>query len=97
MISPLPNSKIVSRSKSSIPRLLLTALGRQRFAEYDRRAGAHERAVDIMFDTNGEVWLAGIPARGDFRRLQRLLRDAGANVAISQDRSGSTNPGAAPE
>jgi anaerobic ribonucleoside-triphosphate reductase activating protein len=77
--------------------ILLTALGRQRFAEYDRRAGARERAVDLMFDTNGEVWLAGIPARDDFRRLQRLLQDAGANVAISQDRGGSTNPGAAPE
>ena len=61
------------------------------------RADADERAVDVMFDDNGEVWLAGIPARDDFRRLQRLLRETGADVAISQDRSGSAGAGAAPK
>jgi anaerobic ribonucleoside-triphosphate reductase activating protein len=75
----------------------LTALGRERFAEYDRRADITDRAVDVMFDSNGEVWLAGIPARDDFRRLQHLLREAGASVTISQDRSGLTNGGATPE
>jgi anaerobic ribonucleoside-triphosphate reductase activating protein len=74
--------------------VLLTALGHQRFAEYDRRIDSRERAVDIMFDANGEVWLAGIPARDDFRRLQQLLRRDGADVAISQDRS---SPTSAPE
>lgn len=64
----------------------LTALGRERFAAYERRADARERSVDVMFDGDGEVWLAGIPARGDLRRLQQLLRDGGAHVAISQDR-----------
>jgi anaerobic ribonucleoside-triphosphate reductase activating protein len=64
----------------------LTPLGRKLFGDYDRPADARERAVDVMFDDNGEVWLAGIPARDDFRRLQRLLQDAGADVAISQDR-----------
>ena len=64
----------------------LTPLGRKIYGGYDRCADARERAVDVMFDGSGEVWLAGIPARDDFRRLQRILREAGADVAISQDR-----------
>ena len=64
----------------------LTALGRERFTGYERRADARERSVDVMFDGNGEIWLAGIPARGDFRRLQQLLQQGGARVAISQDK-----------
>ena len=77
--------------------VLLTALGRERFADYERCVDVRERGVDVMFDGNGEVWLAGIPARDDFRRLQYLLREAGAEVAISQDRRGSTGAGASPE
>ncbi len=65
----------------------LTSLGRERFAGYERRADERERSVDVMFDANGEVWLAGIPARDDFRRLQQLLQNEGAEVCISQDRS----------
>ncbi len=64
----------------------LTPLGHKLYASYDRRADARERAVDVMFDDNGEVWFAGIPARDDFRRLQGILRGAGADVAISQGR-----------
>jgi anaerobic ribonucleoside-triphosphate reductase activating protein len=75
----------------------LTVLGRKRFADYERRADARERAVDVMFDDNGEVWLAGIPARDDFRRLKRLLLEAGAIVAISQGRRDSTSNGAMSE
>jgi len=75
----------------------LTSLGHERFAAYDRCMDARDRAVDVMFDINGEVWFAGIPARGDFRRLQRLLRDAGADVAISQEPHGSASIGAAPK
>jgi anaerobic ribonucleoside-triphosphate reductase activating protein len=77
--------------------LLLTALGRERFADYERPADARERTIDVMFDANGEVWLAGIPVRDDFRRLQRLLQETGAKVVISQDRSGSISGGATPE
>jgi anaerobic ribonucleoside-triphosphate reductase activating protein len=75
----------------------LTSLGRKRFAEYDRRTDITDRAVDVMFDSDGEIWLAGIPARDDFRRLQRLLRKVGTAIAISQDRGGLTGGGAAPE
>ena len=65
--------------------VLLTPLGRERFAGYDRPADARDRSVDVMFDENGEVWLAGIPARDDFRRLQRVLQSAGARVSISEE------------
>jgi anaerobic ribonucleoside-triphosphate reductase activating protein len=65
--------------------VLLTPLGRERFAGYDRPADVRDRSVDVMFDENGEVWLAGIPARDDFRRLQRVLQSAGARVSISED------------
>jgi anaerobic ribonucleoside-triphosphate reductase activating protein len=70
--------------------LLLTPLGRERFAGYDRPADVRDRSVDVMFDENGEVWLAGIPARDDFRRLQRVLQSAGARVSISEDRRAGT-------
>jgi anaerobic ribonucleoside-triphosphate reductase activating protein len=65
---------------------LLTPLGREQFAACERAAGPGERAVDVMFDENGDVWLAGIPARGDLGRLQRTLRAAGAQLSISEDR-----------
>jgi len=75
----------------------LSALGRRRFASYNRRADARERSVDVMFDGNGQIWLAGIPARDDFRRLQQLLHDGGADVSISQDKAHLTRLGPAPE
>jgi anaerobic ribonucleoside-triphosphate reductase activating protein len=65
--------------------VLLTPLGRERFAGYDRPPDVRDRSVDVMFDENGAVWLAGIPARDDFRRLQRVLQSAGARVSISED------------
>lgn len=65
--------------------LLLTRLGSDRFGAYERPAASGERSVDVMFDVDGEVWLAGIPARDDFLRLKHLLRSEGADVAISQD------------
>jgi anaerobic ribonucleoside-triphosphate reductase activating protein len=77
---------------------LLTALGRERFATYERVAGPGDRAVDVMFDENGDVWLAGIPARGDLGRLQRILRAGGAQLSISEDRrAGRTGSAVRPE
>jgi anaerobic ribonucleoside-triphosphate reductase activating protein len=64
----------------------LTLLGRKLYEGYDRCVDARERAVDVMFDDGGEIWFAGIPARDDFRRLQSILREVGADVAISQHR-----------
>jgi anaerobic ribonucleoside-triphosphate reductase activating protein len=72
---------------------LLTSLGRQRFAAY-QHATATDRSVDVMFDADGAVWLAGIPARDDFMRLKTLLCAAGAEVTISQSTGGPVSHGA---
>jgi anaerobic ribonucleoside-triphosphate reductase activating protein len=73
----------------------LTPLGRERFAPYERCTAAADRSIDVMFDVDGEVWLAGIPARDDLLRLARLLRAGGAEVTISQSAGGLTSQGAA--
>ena len=65
---------------------LLTEQGRERFAVYDRQISNSDRKMDAMFDENGDVWFAGIPARDDFHRLQRILTDAGATFDSSADR-----------
>jgi anaerobic ribonucleoside-triphosphate reductase activating protein len=62
---------------------LLTALGRDRFSPFERPMTAADRRLDVMFDDNGEVWFAGIPARGDFSRLAETLREAGHQVVLS--------------
>jgi len=42
----------------------LTALGHARFNQFERRVSQGERTLDVMFDgPNGEIFLAGIPAR----------------------------------
>ncbi|MGY4399298.1 4Fe-4S single cluster domain-containing protein [Bradyrhizobium sp. USDA 3315] len=64
---------------------LLTPLGRARFASFERRIDETDRAFDIMFDDHGDLWLAGIPARGDFRRLRHILEDSGSTLGTSED------------
>src|SRR5262249_15852662 len=63
----------------------LTALGQSRFAAYDRPIARGDKSFDVMFDEQGEIWLAGIPGRDDFRRLQRILQANGAEATSSQD------------
>lgn len=64
---------------------LLTPLGLERFASYERAADAREQSLDLMFDDDGAIWLAGIPKRNDLRRLQSLLRSQGHNLTVSED------------
>ena len=64
----------------------LTPLGETRFGEL-ASARATDRALDIMFDDDGGAWLAGIPRRGDWERLQRQLKAMGASFATSMDAS----------
>jgi len=64
----------------------LTALGGERFSSYDRTADDRDRAVGLMLDDKGAVWLAGIPARHDFHRLQHILQSGGHRLSISEDR-----------
>lgn len=69
---------------------LLTKLGVERFASFQRAAGAREGIVDLMFDEDGTVWLAGIPRRHDLRRLQRFLQSQGHYAEISEDKRAGT-------
>jgi anaerobic ribonucleoside-triphosphate reductase activating protein len=62
---------------------LLTQLGNERFSQYQRLLGDSDKQLDVMFDRDGTVWFAGIPKRGDFQRLQKLLNDQGHQVYIS--------------
>jgi anaerobic ribonucleoside-triphosphate reductase activating protein len=64
----------------------LTAVGRVRFASFQRPITEAERALDIMFDDRGDVWFAGIPGRDDFRRLREMLKKAGAQLSTSEDK-----------
>ncbi|MEY9881194.1 4Fe-4S single cluster domain-containing protein [Bradyrhizobium sp. USDA 329] len=64
----------------------ITEKGRARFSSFERLADERDRSVDVMFDENGDVWLAGIPARNDFRRLQELLESNGSTLDTSEDK-----------
>ena len=64
----------------------ITDKGRDRFSGFERLATKQDQAVDVMFDENGDVWFAGIPARDDFRRLQELLESTGSTLGTSEDK-----------
>lgn len=63
---------------------LLTDLGRRRFASFEREIGPADRRFDAMFDADGEVWFAGIPGKGDIRRLREALSAAGHRAWFSE-------------
>ena len=67
------------------------------FAAYDRRIAGGDRSFDVMFDEQGEIWLAGIPGRDDFRRLKNILRANGGEAISSQDGRSSRYAGEVPE
>lgn len=50
---------------------------------YDRPLEPSDRKLDAMFDADGDVWFAGIPARGDLARLRRALNAAGHQATTS--------------
>lgn len=56
---------------------LLTDLGRQRFAQFQRPRDRRDDQLDLMVDEDGTAWMAGIPRRGDLERLQGLLAAQG--------------------
>lgn len=65
----------------------LTALGHKVFGSLDRSATSADRRLDVMFDEHGEVWLAGIPSRGDMSRLQLILEGQGTYLRTTEARS----------
>jgi len=64
---------------------LLTPRGRARFAAYERRLDESDRALDLMFDDDGSVWMAGIPRPDDLVRLRAMLRAQGHRLQVSAD------------
>ena len=65
----------------------LTPLGELRFRAFERPSAPEDRTLDIMFDDDsGEVFMAGIPRRGDLRRLAHLLAEDGHSAATSEDK-----------
>ena len=64
---------------------LLTAVGRARFSRFERPLQPEDKALDLMLDEDGSVWMAGIPRRDDLLRLRTLLRDQGHQVQVSAD------------
>lgn len=65
----------------------LTERGRRLFAQYDLASSQPEKSLDVMFDADGMVWLAGIPRRGDMKRLQGMLAAQGDVITITEARS----------
>lgn len=72
---------------------LLTELGRERFADFERPLQEGDHALDVMVDDDGSVWMAGIPARDDLLRLRDLLREQGHRLQISADTASRSAPG----
>lgn len=65
---------------------LLTPLGHARLASYERPLAAADKALDLMFDANGSVWMAGIPRRDDLLHLRDLLQEQGHQIQTSAHR-----------
>jgi anaerobic ribonucleoside-triphosphate reductase activating protein len=55
----------------------LTPEGASLFSGYERPLSARDKQLDVMFDEEGTVWLAGIPSRHDMSRLRALLVERG--------------------
>jgi len=68
---------------------LLTTLGHETFAQYERPLVQSDKSLDVMFDEDGSVWFAGVPRRDDFQRLKALCNDEGHFVQISADKARS--------
>jgi anaerobic ribonucleoside-triphosphate reductase activating protein len=79
--SDLPQTRALRGSDNQ--RLhLLTELG-EGFAGFERAAQAEDLRLDAMFDDHGQLWMAGIPARGDLSRLRRILAGQGHHIETS--------------
>lgn len=60
----------------------LTTAG-EAFLAYERLVAPADRRLDAMFDEDGTVWFAGIPAPGDFERLRQALAAKGHRIYTS--------------
>jgi anaerobic ribonucleoside-triphosphate reductase activating protein len=62
----------------------LTELGEQRYENGDDPACANFKSLDIMFDDDSTIWMAGIPQRGDIKRLLVLLNQDGIRASSTE-------------
>lgn len=65
---------------------LLTSLGEERFATYLGARAKNDPGIDLMFDDDGIVFMAGIPRPGDMERLRALLASCGHVAQTSEAR-----------
>jgi anaerobic ribonucleoside-triphosphate reductase activating protein len=61
----------------------VSQLGRDRFSSFERPLRSTDRRLDVMFDQDGSVWLAGCPGKDDLHRLRQMLRAAGHTAGFS--------------
>jgi anaerobic ribonucleoside-triphosphate reductase activating protein len=74
---------------------MLTPLGRKRFEAFV--SGTPDgHALDVMFDTDGTVWLAGIPRRGEIARLEAVMAQSGHSILTTEDASARALAGELP-
>lgn len=66
---------------------LLTELGAETFSGYEREVTTDDKRLDVMFGADGAVWLAGIPGRGDMKKLQSILLAQGHSAITTEGRS----------
>jgi anaerobic ribonucleoside-triphosphate reductase activating protein len=65
----------------------VSKLGRDRFSPFEGPLRSTDRRLDVMFDHDGTVWLAGIPGKDDFHRLRKMLKAAGHTAGFSDSHS----------
>jgi anaerobic ribonucleoside-triphosphate reductase activating protein len=68
---------------------LLTPLGHERFASFERVRVDADDYLDIGFDNEGTAWIAGIPRRDDVQRLLSGLRRQGHQASGVHEQRGS--------
>jgi anaerobic ribonucleoside-triphosphate reductase activating protein len=72
--------------RSSARLHLLTSLGERKFSDALRPRPHENNALDIMFDDRtGEIFMVGIPRRGDLVRLKDALEAEGHLVTTTED------------
>lgn len=65
---------------------LLTERGNQLFGQFEHSTNQFANSLDVMFDADGVVWFAGIPRRGDIKKLQEILADQGNSIITTEAR-----------
>jgi anaerobic ribonucleoside-triphosphate reductase activating protein len=65
----------------------LSPLGESRFRSFERPLMADDHVLDLMMGDDGEVWMAGIPGRGDIQRLSAFLNLGGGSATSTEGKT----------